>query len=76
MGEKNYTKNESTVVFGDFNLPTLTQLTPHYEQLITRPTFDQGSLIDHLYTNFLIDDHFQHSVIFSDHDAISFSIRK
>ena len=71
-----HTKNYSTVVLGDFNLPPLSQLTPHFEQLITEPTYDQGSVIDHLYTNFELKEHFTHSVIFSDHDAISFTIEQ
>ena len=58
------------IVFGDFNLPPLKPLLPHYNQVITKPSFDKGSLIDHVYTNFIISI-LQNSLIFTDHDMIS-----
>ena len=71
----NLTKNRSTVAFGDFNLAPLVQLAPHFQQHVAKPTFDQGSLIDHVYSNFAIEEVIQHSVIFSDHDCLSLIVK-
>ena len=64
-----------TVVFGDFNMNPINQLAPHFEeQMVIKPTFHRGTLIDHLYRNCQVEYFSQHSVIFSDHDCISFAI--
>ena len=52
----------------------INQLAPHFEeQMVTKPTFNRGTLIDHLYRNCQVEYFCQHSVIFSDHDCISFA---
>ena len=65
--------DKSTIVLGDFNMAPLKQLMTMMKQHVNKPTFDSGSLIDHLYTNLNIE-FYQHSVIFSDHDCISFKV--
>ena len=77
--------NECTMILGDFNEDILRQpnssivslMSNHgYSQLVTSPTTDQGTLIDHVYYNGLTSDIIVDmcDTYYSDHDTIYCSL--
>ena len=85
--EESMDMDNATAVLGDFNIEYQTNSklkqfmdSKKCSQLIKHPTFDSGSLIDHVYINEKMGQFgvksFQHSVYYSDHDYVSILIRK
>ena len=80
------TDNFPTVLIGDVNWHYKQQSHPmkkymldkNYEQLVQKPTHDDGNIIDHVYINQLMKDMnvqiFQKPVIYSDHYALFMKI--
>ncbi|XP_053407909.1 uncharacterized protein LOC128559625 [Mercenaria mercenaria] len=75
-----------TIVLGDFNfdlscehlLPSFLQQQYQLKQIISTPTTDYGSLLDHIYTNLINDRIFQSGTLeayFSDHKPIYITIK-
>ena len=65
--------NRTTVVCGDFNLNALESelhlQDQHFHQVVNVPTYIQGSILDHVYTNTEPEYVHVHPVYYSDHDA-------
>ena len=74
-----------SLVIGDFNessnanTPLMSLMRSHsYKQLVTQPTTDRGSLIDHVYYNGCLDNIVvrNNDIYYSDHDAVFVSLPK
>ena len=79
--------NIPTAVMGDINENSLEKSKfenfmkgKDFHQMIQRPTFEKGSILDHVYVNkqMMLKNPFteQTSCYYSDHDVISLYIRK
>ena len=75
--------SEEVVILGDFNQEagqSITQgfMKSGFAQLILKPTTDNGTTIDHIYTKFQTDVELQTEVIntyYSDHDITSLIVK-
>ena len=77
--------HQSTIIMGDFNLDWHDQSTqvlmartlPGFRQLVTEPTTDYGSTLDHIYTDLPPDlvQHFTLESYYSDHKPLVAALR-